>query len=228
MAKSSTRKGRKRARTSGRARPRTRRSKPARKSARGKTRPAARRRRVVRARAKPAAAARKRATRPVPRRKVARPARSPQKAVSPRAPRSRTARTARAKPPALDRQRRTLEEVVPTPPSSLDLDQSASAARTGHAELQERLSEHTQTGPALTGGDVDADWEEAYSSGDEAPGGDNPTPDVNVVSDIGRSLGLEYDDHEELKGPDKIAARDAKRWELDPASSEDYKDRIKK
>ena len=31
--------------------------------------------------------------------------------------------------------------------------------------------------PALTGGDVDVDWENAYFSGDEAPGGDNPTPD---------------------------------------------------
>ena len=100
-----------------------------------------------------------------------------------------------------------------------------SAVRTGHAELQQRLDNHHETGPALTGGDVDADWEEAYSSGEEAPGGDNPTPDQSVVEDIGRSLGVEYDDVEELTGGGKLEKRDRQRWELDPASSEDYRNR---
>jgi hypothetical protein len=116
---------------------------------------------------------------------------------------------------------------VPTPPSSLDLDRHASAASSGRRELQERLQEHTETGPALTGGDVDANWEAAYSSGDEAPGGDNPTPGQDRVEDIGRSLGVEYDDAEELKSTDKISERDKHRWELDPASSEDYLQRLK-
>jgi hypothetical protein len=79
--------------------------------------------------------------------------------------------------------------------------------------------------PVITGGDVDADWEGAYFSGDEAPGGDNPTPDQEVVDDIGKSLGVQYDDAEELKSSDKVVERDKHRWELDPASSEDYKDR---
>ena len=51
----------------------------------------------------------------------------------------------------------------------------------------------------LTGGDVDADWEDAYAVGDEAPGGDNPTPDQDRVDDIGKALGVEYQDNEELK-----------------------------
>jgi hypothetical protein len=88
--------------------------------------------------------------------------------------------------------------------------------------------EHTETSPALTGGDVDADWEEAYTSGEEAPGGENPTPDQDVVEEIGRALGVEYDDAEELKGADKIVQRDRHRWELDPASADDYRDRTKK
>ena len=79
--------------------------------------------------------------------------------------------------------------------------------------------------PAITGGDVDADWENAYFSGDEAPGGDNPTPDQDVVEDIGAALGVKYEDNEELKAADKVIERDKHRWELDPASSEDYKDR---
>jgi len=128
------------------------------------------------------------------------------------------------KPPGLDRERRTIQDddIVPTPPSSLNRDRIASAARTGRRELRERLDQHTETSPALTAGDVDADWESAYSVGDEAPGGDNPTPDQDVVDDIGRAVGVQYDDNEELKGEAKIAKRDKHRWELDPASAEDF------
>jgi hypothetical protein len=129
--------------------------------------------------------------------------------------------------PGLNRERRTIrdDDIVPTPPSSLDFDRSASAARSGRRELRERYEEHTETGPALTGGDVDADWESAYSVGDEAPGGDNPTPDQDLVDDIGRAVGIEYQDNEELKGEAKIAKRDRNRWELDPASSDDWDER---
>jgi Family of unknown function (DUF6335) len=131
--------------------------------------------------------------------------------------------------PGLERVRRQLREVdetVPSPPSSLDLDRrTASAARTGRAEMREAREEHNETSPVLTGGDVDADWEDAYSVGDEAPGGDNPTPDQDRVDDIGKALGVEYQDNEELKAADKITERDKHRWELDPASSEDYTDR---
>ena len=130
--------------------------------------------------------------------------------------------------PRLERERRQLREIeesIPEPPSSLNMDRKASAARTGRAEMRQARREHTETSPALTGGDVDADWEDAYAVGDEAPGGDNPTPDQDIVDDIGRSLGVEYQDNEELKAADKVAERDKHRWELDPASSEDYKDR---
>lgn len=133
--------------------------------------------------------------------------------------------------PYLERERKRLPEVeeedVQGPPSSLDLDRHPSAARTGREELREALREHTETSPALTGGDVDADWENAYSSGEEAPGGDNPTPDQQRVDDIGKALGVEYQDNEELRGVDKIDDRDKKRWELDPASAEDYRERQK-
>ena len=129
--------------------------------------------------------------------------------------------------PGLNRERRTIsdDERVPSPPSSLDLDRTASAARSGRRELLEKLEEHTETSPALTAGDVDADWEGAYSVGDEAPGGDNPTPDQDIVDEIGRAVGVEYQDNEELKGEKKITERDKHRWELDPASSDDWEDR---
>ena len=130
--------------------------------------------------------------------------------------------------PSLDRNRRRLPEVednIPTPPSSLDLDRTPTAARSGRQAQIMARSHHNETSPELTGGDVDADWEDAYAVGDEAPGGDNPTPDQDRVDDIGRALGVEYQDNEELKGADKIAGRDKHRWELDPASAEDYNDR---
>ena len=79
--------------------------------------------------------------------------------------------------------------------------------------------------PSITGGDVDVDVQNAYFTGDEVPGGDNPAPDEEVVDEIGKALGIEYQDSEELKSTDKVIERDKHRWELDPASSDDYKDR---
>ncbi len=117
------------------------------------------------------------------------------------------------------------DDVVQTPPSSLDLDRSASAARSGRIDLEERLRQHTETSPELTGGDVDADWERAYSSGDEAPGGDNLTPDQDQVDEFGHAVGVDYAQDEELDTEGKLEERDAHRWELDPESSEDFKDR---
>jgi hypothetical protein len=130
----------------------------------------------------------------------------------------------------LDRERRRVQEddddvVSQTPPSSLHLDRTASAARSGRQELQERYDKHTETSPAMTGGDVDADWESAYAVGDETPGGDNPTPDQNVVDDIAAAVGVQYDDNEELEGAERIEERDRHRWEFDPASSDDFDER---
>lgn len=114
---------------------------------------------------------------------------------------------------------------VPTPPSTLDLERTASASRSGRQRLHDSMRQHTDTGPELAAGDVDADWDSAAAIGDESPGGDNVTPDQNVVEEIGRAVGLEYQDAEELSADEKIAERDRQRWELDPASSEDYRER---
>jgi hypothetical protein len=129
--------------------------------------------------------------------------------------------------PALDRVRRTVsdDDLFLTPPSSLDLDRTASSTRTGRRELDEQYHDHTEASPALTAGDVDADWAGAYASGDEAPGGDNPTPDQDIVDEIGKALVVQSEDSEELKGAAKISDRDKNRWELDPASAGDYEER---
>ena len=111
----------------------------------------------------------------------------------------------------------------PVPASSLDADRFKAAAQSGRKALDRSLHEHRGMTPAITGGDLDADWENAYFSGDEAPGGDNLTPDQENVEELGAALGLSYDDNEELKGSDKVIERDKHRWELDPASADDYR-----
>src|SRR5687767_12375092 len=155
-------------------------------------------------------------------RKASKPAaRKAPKAARKAAPAKKAA--ASLKRPNLDRPRKTVADIHGIP-SSLDMGRSASAAKSGRAELRERLAKNTSASPALTSGDVDADWESAETVGDEAPGGDNPTPDQDVVDDIGRALGVEYEDDEELQGGAEIADRDRNRWELDPSSKDDDED----
>ena len=77
----------------------------------------------------------------------------------------------------------------------------------------------------LSGGDPDAEWNHPDDGG-EAVGGSTPTPDQDVVDDLGRAAGVTYEDNEPIKGEDKVAARDEHRWEVDPASSEDYQERL--
>jgi len=79
--------------------------------------------------------------------------------------------------------------------------------------------------PELTGGDIDAGWEQAAAVGDEAVGGTAATPDQDIVDEIGAAVGLEMDDHAFLRTNEILEERDDRRWELDPLSSEDYKER---
>lgn len=97
----------------------------------------------------------------------------------------------------------------------------------GSAKLAERLRENPNTDPTLAGGDVDANWEMAESQGDEAVAGSTPTPEQNNVQEMGEALGITYADNEELKVGEKERERDRHRWELDPASSDDYQDRLR-
>ena len=167
-------------------------------------------------------AAKKVAKKKATKKKAAKPAK--RAAAKKAAPKKAAPKTAlAAKKPNLDRPRKTVADIHGIP-SSLDANRGPSAAKSGRAEMKDRLSKTTGSGPALTGGDIDADWESAESVGDEAPGGDNPTPDQDVVDDIGRALGVEYDDDEELQGGAEIVDRDRHRWELDPASKDDDED----
>ena len=97
--------------------------------------------------------------------------------------------------------------------------------KAGSARLAERLREDGAADPTVTAGDLDANWTSAQMSGEETPTGSTPTPDQNGSEDIGRSMGVTYQDDEELKVGEKERSRDKHRFELDPASSDDWQDR---
>jgi hypothetical protein len=91
---------------------------------------------------------------------------------------------------------------------------------TGRHQLDERLEKHTSESPELSGGDIDAAWDDA-GVGEETVGGTAPTPDQDVVDELGEAVGLTYEDDEPLNTGEKLAERDKKRWELDPESREE-------
>jgi hypothetical protein len=94
----------------------------------------------------------------------------------------------------------------------------------GSTDLLEELVDYHSRGPQLSGGDVDADWESSDVSGEESVGGSAPTPDQDVVEELGEAVGIVYDDHQELDTEDMLGDRDKKRWELDPRSADDEED----
>ena len=94
----------------------------------------------------------------------------------------------------------------------------------GRDVLREELDEHNSLSPEITGGDIDASWQTANQAGEETVGGSAPTPDQDVVDDLGRAAGLIYRDTEPLDYDAKVLARDRNRWELNPASALDEED----
>lgn len=97
--------------------------------------------------------------------------------------------------------------------------------RAGSARLANRIREDGSADPTITAGDLDANWANAQFSGDESAVSSSPTPDQGVVDDIGKAMGVTYQDNEELRVGEKERDRDRKRFELDPASSDDWQDR---
>ncbi len=88
-------------------------------------------------------------------------------------------------------------------------------------ELTQRLREHHSSSPADSGGDIDAAWEEVNSTGSEAFGGHNPTPDQSDVEENAHAYGIDFQDNEPLDLLEKMEKRDRNRWELDENSKEE-------
>lgn len=83
------------------------------------------------------------------------------------------------------------------------------------APLEDRASHH-ETSPVLTGGDVDADWLNAHSVGEEAVGGSVATPDQDIVDALGAALGVPQGPDEPVRTAREILdERDANRWQIE-------------
>jgi len=79
-------------------------------------------------------------------------------------------------------------------------------------------------GPQLSAGDPDVS-RQGIDTGEETPGDSTPTPDQDMVDEIGEAVGVTYQEDEPLQFDEKYTKRDDARWENDPASSEDYTER---
>jgi hypothetical protein len=89
--------------------------------------------------------------------------------------------------------------------------------------MVEEVAAHSASSPRLTGGDVDADWKNAWDAGDEAVGGSTATPDQDVVDELGEALGVPQEpDAEVTTSAEILAERDRHRWALE---AEDEADR---
>ena len=88
-------------------------------------------------------------------------------------------------------------------------------------ELLERVDENTNTSPAESGGDIDARWEEADSTGEEAVAGSQPTPDQSDIEANAHAMGIDFQDNQPLDFVEKLEKRDRDRWELDEDSKEE-------
>jgi GAF domain-containing protein len=95
----------------------------------------------------------------------------------------------------------------------------------GGRTMRRREHELNAADPTLTGGDIDANYEQAYAVGDEAVGGTVATPDQDIVDELGAAVGMELRDREYVHAEEIMNHRDDHRWELDPKSSDDYSDR---
>jgi hypothetical protein len=128
--------------------------------------------------------------------------------MSPRRPRPARRKTKRAVAPRIPRRRGEVAEVGEV------------------TELAETVRAHPETSPRLTGGDVDADWKTAYSSGDEAVGGSVSTPDQDVVDELGEALGVGQAPDAEVRTSDEILReRDRDRWRLERENEDTGRDR---
>lgn len=96
---------------------------------------------------------------------------------------------------------------------------------TGIRPTLSRLKNTALFSSEVTGGDPDDNWYQAEVVGEEAVGGQTPTPDQNVTEQLLQAVGIGTVDGELVRVTEKLERRDLLRWELKPESSEDYQER---
>lgn len=122
---------------------------------------------------------------------------------------SRTLRTAN------DLIKKYIEEDAPAPEIEEIFQEQTALGFAGPPETEDALDRR------VVGGDPDAN----PNDDEEVVGGANPTPDQDIVDELGEALGVTYEDSEPLEIEEKLEKRDRHRWELNPVSSEDFQQR---
>lgn len=113
------------------------------------------------------------------------------------------------------RRRSTAEKEAPHVPSPTAI--AAEALRTGvpPKRLPQRKDQIPREDARMRVGDPDDDGLQNEYSGEDTPGGSTPTPDQNVVDEIGRAYGLQEEDSGVLRsGAEVLGRRDRHRPEL--------------
>src|SRR5215468_7011102 len=108
-------------------------------------------------------------------------------------------------------------------PSAIDLETviKDDLAELGRKLVEREFEKYHSVGSDLTAGALEVRWQEAEDSGAETPGGHVATPDQDNVDEIGRAVGMEFQDNQELRTPEEILARrDRRRWEMDKRSAD--------
>ncbi|WP_373534866.1 DUF6335 family protein [Microcoleus sp.] len=91
--------------------------------------------------------------------------------------------------------------------------------------LNDSGSEYGSSSSQLSGDDGEvAAAEQERATGEELVGGSAPTPDQDMVDELGAAAGIEMADGAILHTTDMLEHRDEDRWELDPSSAEDHQE----
>jgi hypothetical protein len=94
-------------------------------------------------------------------------------------------------------------------------------AEMGRRLVEREVEKYHSISPEFAAGDSEERWQEAEDSGAETPGGHVATPDQDNVDEIGRAVGMEFQDNQELSAPGEvISKRDRRRWEMDKRSAD--------
>ncbi|MEG4583904.1 DUF6335 family protein [Microcoleus sp. MOSTC5] len=91
--------------------------------------------------------------------------------------------------------------------------------------LQDSSSEYSSSSSQIGGEDGDPAAEQESATGEQSVGGTAPTPDMDMVDELGAAAGIEMPDGAILHTTNMLEHRDESRWELDPSSAEDYQER---
>jgi hypothetical protein len=93
-------------------------------------------------------------------------------------------------------------------------------AEMGRKLVEREFEKYHSVSPEFTAGELDMKRQVAEDSGAESPGGHVATPDQDNVDEIGRAVGIEFQDNQELSAPgDILSRRDRRRWEMDRRSA---------